>query len=126
MSVRKNQCKACPWKVSTVPDRDIPNGYNREKHANLKNTIARPGDLRGIGGAMHVMACHESPVGDEQPCVGWLVHQLGRGNNIALRLQSLDGRYAGLMLDGEQHETFEATLGLDPDDDDGIDWGDGD
>ena len=112
VSMRKNQCKACPWKVSTVPDQDIPSGYCRTKHAKLKSTIAKPGDLRGVmGGGLHVMACHESPVGAEQPCVGWLAHQLGRGNNIALRMQALDGRYNGLVLDGEQHETFEATLG---------------
>ena len=24
------QCATCPWKVATVPDRDIPNGYKVE------------------------------------------------------------------------------------------------
>lgn len=106
------QCKACPWKVSTVPERDIPNGYDAAKHANLKNTIARPGDLCGLGGGLRAMACHEFPVGAEQPCVGWLAHQLGPGNNIALRLVAMrDKRYRDLVLDGAQHETFEATLG---------------
>ena len=113
----KKQCKACPWKVSTVPDRDIPNGYACDKHANLKSTIARPGDLRGIGRSLHVMACHESPVGDEQPCVGWLANQLGPGNNMALRMRARhDKRLSQFELDGEQHKTFGATLRGDDDD----------
>ena len=120
-SIRKNQCKACPWKKNTNP-RDIPNGYCPTKHANLRSTIAKPGDISNVGrGGLHLMACHESDVGKEQPCVGWLSHQLGPGNNIALRFMALDGRFNGLKLDGPQHRTFEATLGKD---DDGIDWGD--
>lgn len=104
------QCKACPWKKSVKPNKDIPNNYCATKHANLKNTIARPGDLEGIGSTVRVMACHESEVGDESPCVGWVYNQLGTGNNIALRMLARDGRYAGLKIVGEQHETFEDTL----------------
>lgn len=105
------QCKACPWKVSTVPGRDIPNGYCRAKHAALQSTIAKPGDVRGIfGGSLHMMACHESPVGAEKPCVGWLSNQLGPGNNLALRILASDGRFAHMKLDGDQHETLEDTL----------------
>jgi hypothetical protein len=104
------QCKACPWKKSVIPNKDIPNNYCATKHANLKNTIARPGDITSINVALRVMACHESEVGEESPCVGWLYNQLGNGNNIALRMQALDGRYADLKINGEQHETFEDTL----------------
>jgi len=99
------QCKACPWKVSTVPERDIPNGYCATKHAKLRRTIAR--DPAHVG---HAMACHETPVGRERPCVGWVVNQLGPGNNIILRLLARDGRFNAMELDGEQHETFEDTL----------------
>lgn len=104
------QCKKCPWRKDVDPN-DIPNGYCATKHAGLKNTIAQPGDLRGLlAGSMHVMACHESKPGKERECVGWLSHQLGPGNNIALRMRALDGRYRDLQLVGEQHETFEDTL----------------
>ena len=101
------QCKACPWKVSTVPARDIPNGYCAEGHARLRRTIADDPMYAGT-----TMACHETPVGRERPCVGWVAHQLGRGNNLKLRLQARDGRFKNYKLDGEQHQTFEATLGV--------------
>jgi len=107
----RKQCKACPWKVSTVPDRDIPDGYCAARHRTLKTSIAEPGALPGLRAPLRVMACHEFPVGAEQECVGWVHHQLGLGGNIALRLRALDGRYNGFQIVGEQHETFEATLG---------------
>lgn len=108
-SVRKKQCKACPWKVSTVPERDIPGGYCDAKHRALHTTIASPGAFNA-GPSLAAMACHESPVGREQMCTGWVSHQLGPGNNIALRMLAMDGRFADLELDGPQHERFEDTL----------------
>jgi hypothetical protein len=104
------QCKACPWKKSTVPARDIPNNYCAEKHARLANTIAVPGAIR-FSAVLRVMACHETSEGRERPCAGWLYHQLGEGNNIALRLAVHKGRYDAPDVDGPQHATFEATLG---------------
>jgi len=105
----RRQCKHCPWKVSSDPN-EIPNGYCREKHAALSNTIARPGAV-DIGGTLRLMACHESPVGREQPCVGWLANQLGPGNNLALRWAVSRGSVkADFELDGEQHARLEDTL----------------
>ena len=101
------QCRACPWKKSTVPGCDIPDGYDEAKHKALSSTIAEPGILSS---SLHLMACHEAPCGSEKPCVGWLAHQLGPGNNIALRMRALDGRWNRLELDGPQHETFEETV----------------
>lgn len=108
-SVRNNQCEKCPWKTSTDPY-DIPGGYCEKKHAGLASTIAEPGSIAGLRGDMAMMACHESPPGAEQPCVGWLAHQLGPGNNIPLRMLARDGRFNDLRLDGHQHERFEDTL----------------
>lgn len=102
-----NQCKACPWKKSTVPTRDIPGGYSADKHRGLACTIAEPGDFRGSGS---MMACHEFPPGKEQPCVGWVINQLGVGNNIGLRLRAMDGRFENFRVEGPQHERFEDTL----------------
>lgn len=105
------QCKACPWKRSTVPERDIPGGYCEQKHRALRGTIAKPGNLSAtLTGSIRVFACHESPVGAERPCAGWLAHQLGPGNNIGLRMLARDGRFSDIVLDGEQHESFEDTL----------------
>ncbi len=102
------QCAKCPWKTSTNPH-DIPNGYNVDLHAGLAGTIAEPG--RVDRGALRMMACHETSVGRELPCVGWLVHQLGAGNNIALRLLAVTGRIdANVETVGSQHERFEDTL----------------
>ncbi len=58
-----------------------------------------------------MMSCHERPPGKEVPCVGWLVNQLGPGNNIGLRLRMMRcENLQDVVLDGEQHATFEDTL----------------
>ena len=103
---RVRQCAKCPWKVSTDPY-EIPDGYSVKKHRALKSTTAQPGDFR-LGPAM---SCHEHPPSDETHCVGWLVNQLGPGNNIGLRIRMMSCENAGaIQLDGEQHQRFEDTL----------------
>jgi len=110
---REVQCSKCPRKKSTNPH-DIPHGYSAEKHRQLQRTIAEPDvDLRlvkGRLGEIRVMACHESPVGDEAHCVGWLMNQLGEGNNIPLRLVMMRYDLSQVKLVGEQHDCFEDTL----------------
>lgn len=104
---RLRQCEKCPWKVSTNPH-EIPDGYTRELHEGLASTIAEPGSLEGTGRAF---ACHESAPGEEVHCVGWLMNQIGPGNNIPLRLRVMDCENIGsVVLDGPQHECFEDTL----------------
>lgn len=104
------QCHACPWKVSTNPH-DIPGGYSPEKHAALKSTIAEPGRLEFDAESIRMMTCHEYAVGAEKLCVGWVMNQLGPGNNIALRLKARAGRLdINVRTVGPQHELFEDTL----------------
>ncbi|WP_049732832.1 DUF6283 family protein [Rhizobium ecuadorense] len=104
---RLRQCEKCPWKVSTDPN-EIPGGYSEQLHQALSCTIADPHSLRGTG---HVFACHESRVGEEAHCVGWLMNQLGPGNNIGLRLKMMSCENIGhVQLDGLQHARFEDTL----------------
>lgn len=104
---RTTQCAKCPWKVSTNP-REIPNGYSETRHKALAATIAVPGAIEGGGTAM---ACHESPVGEEAFCIGWLVHQVGDGNNIPLRMQMMTCENAReIKTVGPQHQRFEDTL----------------
>lgn len=94
---RVQQCAKCPWRKATDPH-DIPNGYSPERHRALKGTIAEPGALRTSGKAM---ACHET---HDAHCIGWLVHQLGPGNNIALRIRIRSCLNADrIRLRGEQH-----------------------
>jgi len=110
---RTVQCAKCPWKVSTDPN-DIPNGYSAEKHANLKSTIAVPGNISSyisslLADHIRIMACHEEHA---TPCIGWLMNQLRQGNNIALRLRMRGcENLREVKLIGEQHERFEDTLG---------------
>lgn len=54
--------------------------------------IAKPGALLVPGTPLRVMTCHET---EDAHCLSWLHYQLGRGNNIALRLRMAvqdDGR----------------------------------
>lgn len=98
---RTKQCAKCPWKKSTNPH-DIPYGYSVEQHEGLRETI---GPSR-----TSAMACHEDPVGKEDYCIGWLMHQLGPGNDIVLRLKMMEYDLSDVQLVGEQHQTFEETL----------------
>jgi len=103
---RKKQCKACPWKVSTVPDEDIPGGYSVDKHKRLCHLKDDAGYLE----TGRIMGCHESPAEDPVACVGWLVHELGPGNNIGLRMSLMRGHIGRLETEGEQHTCIEDTL----------------
>jgi hypothetical protein len=111
---KTRQCEKCPWKKSTDPH-TIPNGYTAEAHKNLINTIAQPCDVNTEGiqcrfRVRNFMACHESAVGEESACLGWLMNQLGPGNNIPLRLILRNENLDHIELDGEQYETLEGTL----------------
>ena len=104
---RTAQCAKCPWRVDVNPH-DIPNGYCEDKHRALEKTIAKPADLTNLGGVLNAMACHET---DKAHCVGWLHHQLGKGNNLLLRLQMMScENVSKIRLKGEQHPDFESTL----------------
>ena len=104
---RTAQCKKCPWLVGVDPH-EIPNGYCESKHQALASTIALPGDLSRLSDPIRAMACHET---HEAHCVGWLNHQLGVGNNIALRLRMRSCENGDkIRLRGEQHQRFEDTL----------------
>jgi hypothetical protein len=106
---RRKQCAKCPWKKGVDP-RDIPGGYSPRKHARIARTIAEPGAL-WFGGRLRIMACHETDVSAATPCVGWLVQQLGPGNNIGLRMLVARGQIdARVTTVGPQRERFEDTL----------------
>jgi Family of unknown function (DUF6283) len=106
---RTNQCEKCPWRVDVDPN-DIPNGYCEMRHQNLSGTIAKPGVI-SFGRTIQAMACHESPIGKEQHCIGWLYNQLGEGNNIPLRIQMRHcENLKDMRIVGEQHSRFEDTL----------------
>ena len=58
------------------------------------------------------MACHETPVGRERPCVGWLHNQLhGADANIALRMVVYKiPEWGDYETVGEQHASLAQTL----------------
>lgn len=101
---RVAQCAKCPWRKDVDP-REIPNGYSEAKHRATANTIARNTNPFAQRPAM---ACHET---HDAHCIGWLVNQIGPGNNIPLRMLMIDCENANaIRLCGEQHATFEDTL----------------
>ena len=107
------QCKTCPWIVGNDPF-DIKN-YDPALHKGLECTISRDATLHPT----NAMACHCSKEGEEFECLGWLMNQLGPGNNIALRIKFLHcDNIKDVELIGEQHKRFEDTLP----DEDGDDW----
>lgn len=109
MSKRRKQCEHCPWKVGADPA-CIPNEYDEAAHRKLHKTIADPNHV-DVNGPLRIMACHESHVGRELPCVGWMYNQYGDGNNVALRHAVATGRLSlDIDIDGPQHKTFEQTL----------------
>lgn len=106
---RTKQCAKCPWRKDVDPH-DIPNGYCPTKHAALESTIARPETALAdvMSGQLRIMACHET---HDAHCVGWLVNQIGSGNNIALRIAMRDcENFDHVKTIGEQHATFADTL----------------
>jgi len=103
---RTQQCTKCPWRKHVSP-RDIPNGYSETKHRALQSTIAHD-PPSSILNPTHAMACHES---HDAHCVGWIVNQMGPGNNIGLRIRLASCANVGeSRLAGEQHATFTETL----------------
>jgi Family of unknown function (DUF6283) len=108
----RRQCAVCPWKTTTNPF-DIP-GYDPAKHYTLKETIAQGDAIEQMTNPdpLRQMACHlTTGKRVSLPCVGWLHHQLGEGNNIRLRIAVSDGDIdADYELVGDQHSTFEDTL----------------
>ena len=114
---RTRQCAKCPWKVGTDPH-SIPDGYSVELHRQLEHTIAKdPASMTGeqihelMAAQRTAMSCHEHSADEKVMCIGWLVNQLGPGNNIALRMDMIQCENASeIHIDGEQHETFEDTL----------------
>lgn len=103
---RTTQCAKCPWRVDVDPH-DIPNGYSVDRHRALARTIAAPMDVGSLRQPQHVMACHET---QDTHCIGWLVNQLGPGNNLQMRMEMF-GCINGdkIRLLGGQHERFEDT-----------------
>ena len=102
------QCATCPWRISTVPDRDIPN-YDPELHVGLRAKTIRSG-LGSLTSCGRQMACHYSKPGEEFACAGWIHNQVGPGNNISVRMAVAYGQLPVPEVVGDQHETFDDTL----------------
>lgn len=107
------QCQTCPWIKGNDPY-DIPNGYQAQKHADMKSTIAlKDPDPTEILEALskeeiEIFSCHSR---DKSHCLGWLVNQITIGNNIALRIKMLGCENRNqIKLIGEQHQNFNETL----------------
>lgn len=106
----RKQCKSCPWRKDADPDREIPGGYSRELHCKLRETV-KTGPASLFAATLPIMACHLTPTGAELPCVGWLVNQIGPGNNLGIRMAVALGKISGdVETIGPQHDTLEQTI----------------
>lgn len=104
---RTKQCAKCPWRKDVDP-REIPNGYSEEKHRALKSTTIASDPILSITQPTHAMACHET---HDSHCLGWLMNQIGPGNNIGLRIRMASCDNADrIRLICEQHKSIEDTL----------------
>lgn len=84
MAARTFPCRTCPWRrSSTVGGADIP-GFNIEMMRGLASTVGEGDAIRPI------MACHYSPCGGEEPCVGYLARH--GWSNLAVRLMVMRER----------------------------------
>lgn len=102
------QCAKCPWKRG-VDARQIPNGYSVEKHRRLSSTIAS--GTASLRRDTPMMTCHESGPGAEVVCVGWIVNQIGPGDNLGLRMAVVCGEVDGnVHTVGPQHDRLEDTI----------------
>jgi Family of unknown function (DUF6283) len=104
------QCKNCPWR--TDHDKSQIPAYSKKQHKKLKRTIAKQDNLSCVfSGTNNYMACHESTESDNRHCIGWLVNQAGKGNNIGLRIELMSCENTkNIEVFGEQFKTFEETL----------------
>ncbi|HXE51207.1 MAG TPA: DUF6283 family protein [Ramlibacter sp.] len=103
------QCDECPWR------RDVPTGnFPPERYAALANSCRQ-----GYPPAP-MFACHKTPEGKEQACVGYLLRN--GTNNIAVRIAAAEGRVKlrALQVRGPLYDGFRAMAvanGYDPGDD---------
>jgi hypothetical protein len=105
---REKQCKSCPWRVDAELS-DIP-WYDKKMHLELTSTIWNFTRDGVKSPELRAMACHCSPEESPEMCVGWLLNQVGVGNNLALRLHLRKYDLSGVEVFGEQYETLSETI----------------
>lgn len=88
-SARTVPCATCPWRVgadaSLIPGLDVD-------RARALDATCPADDSQPYGPPL--MACHGSPEGADQVCIGWAVSDASR-DSIPLRLAMRDGVVAG-------------------------------
>lgn len=117
---RTKQCANCPWKKSTKhEDIDRREGFDVEYYKSVRDDfVSRPGFI-GMSQDHDNMGCHKHPDEDDVPCIGWLAHEVGPGNNIGLRLWLTQFENSwDIETVGEQHKSIYDFFGGQPDDDD--------
>lgn len=94
-------CGECPWR------RDAPVGlFPPERFQKLRSTVPPPGE----DGLLPIFACHKSPAGEEQACVGYLL-VVGYAN-IAVRLAAVRNAFVmeELTSDGPLFDSYDQVL----------------
>lgn len=81
---RRTPCRNCPWRLDSDPRR-IPR-FDMDRARGLAAACPDPSSLLGPP----LMACHESPEGDDSVCLGWATSDASR-DSIPLRLAMSSG-----------------------------------
>lgn len=116
------QCGNCPWKKSTkLEDIDCKEGFDMDYYESVRDDYVACHDFDR---SHKNMGCHKFP-NDSQPCIGWLLHEAGPGNNIGIRLMlSCVDNANELETFGPQHKSIkdffktEEELALDAEEED--------
>jgi hypothetical protein len=77
-------CGSCPWRRSNPAGGERIPGFGLELMRGLSCTVGDSDDFRTV------MACHGSPEGGEEPCVGYVAREGYR--NLNVRLMAATGR----------------------------------
>lgn len=104
MSEVRKPCLSCPWRVDAHAQ-DIPN-FSLDLAENLTHTC--DGELTSP-----IFACHQSRIGEEIVCAGWLARY--GWDSIPIRLRMVRGEMGPEGLDPgedwpELHKTFEEMI----------------
>ena len=105
----RKQCVTCPWRADVDPW-NMPGGHGYVLPEMLSSHT--PSGMESLATpVLRVATCHEAAIAKKLPCVGWLVHQLGPGNNFAVRLAVLRGSIdANVRTLGKQRDLPEEIL----------------
>ncbi|MCY9872968.1 DUF6283 family protein [Vibrio barjaei] len=105
---RKQPCKHCPWKKSSVKGGfNIPN-FNMSLMYSLENTAPKkdcsPEELDDF---RKIFACHDSKEGNESACAGYVARDGQHNLNVRFLAATQKVNLQDIIDASEQHELYD-------------------